>query len=573
MVKFLFGLFAGVALAILLAIGILLAAVRLGERPPQIAQNSVLVLNLDGDVVERPPLSIPLPFFEARTSLTTTDVWRVLRAAETDPRIKAVLLMPDGVGAGWGIMQEIREDLQRVRDSGKPVWAYLRAPSTREYYLAAAAGRVAMSPQDMLDLKGLRAEVMYFRGALDKLGIQVEIEHAGKYKDYGDMFTRTDMSPETREVLNSVLDDLYGQLISGIATGRKKTPEQVRAIIDEGPFLSREALSGGLVDALEYEGQMFSALEKQTGGPSLARINSRDYLRAIAADSPPATRNRVALVVGEGSIVRGQMTTLDGDTGIQAGEFVKLLEQVAGDSGIRAAIVRINSPGGDSFASDEIWQAMRALSRRKPVVISMSDEAASGGYYISMTGDPVVAYPGTYTGSVGVFFGKINLRGLYEKLGIRKELLTRGRFAAIDSDWEPLSEAARRKLQEGVDDNYRVFVEKVAEARKRKFEEVEPLAQGRVWLGTQARRNGLVDELGGLNRAVELIREKARIPRGEKIALTVYPPRRSLWERLMRRPSQSLAPPWLSAFLKRWPASDLMHGGFMRLAPYSIEVK
>jgi protease-4 len=573
MVKFLLGLFAGVALAILLAIVTLFAAVRMGGRPPQVAPNSVLVLDLDGDVVERPPLSIPLPFFAARTSLTTTDVWRMLRAAETDPRIKAVLLMPDGVGAGWGIMQEIREDLQRVRSSGKPVWAYLRAPSTREYYLAAAAGRVSMSPQDMLDLKGLRAEVTYFRGALDKLGVQVDIEHAGKYKDYGDMFTRTDMSPETREVLNSVLDDLYGQLLSAVAAGRKKTPEQVRAIVDEGPFLSREALSSGLVDALEYEGQMFSALEKQTGGGKLARISSRDYLRAIAADSAPATRNRVALVVGEGSIVRGEMASLDGDTGIQAAEFVKLLEQVAGDSGIRAAIVRINSPGGDSFASDEIWQAMRTLSRRKPVVISMSDEAASGGYYISMTGDTIVAYPGTYTGSVGVFYGKINLRGLYEKLGIRKELLTRGRFAAIDSDWEPLSEAARRKLREGVDDNYRVFVEKVAEARKRKFEEVEPLAQGRVWLGTQARQNGLVDELGGLNRAVELIREKARIPRGEKISLTVYPPQRSLWERLMLRSSQSLAPPWLSAFLKRWPASEMMRGGFMRLAPYSIEVK
>ena len=271
--------------------------------------------------------------------------------------------------------------------------------------------------------------------------------------------------------------------------------------------------------------------------------------------------------------MRGQAATLDGDTGIQAGEFVKLLEQVAGDGSIRAAIVRVNSPGGDSFASDEIWQAMRTLSRRKPVVISMSDEAASGGYYISMTGDTIVAYPGTYTGSVGVFYGKINLRGLYEKLGIRKELLTRGRFAAIDSDWEPLSEAARRKLQEGVDDNYRVFVEKVAEARKRKFDEVEPLAQGRVWLGAQAQRNGLVDELGGLNRAVALIREKARIPRGERVSLTVYPPRRSLWERLMLRSSQSLAPPWLSAFLKRWPASEMMQGGFMRLAPYSIQVK
>ena len=216
---------------------------------------------------------------------------------------------------------------------------------------------------------------------------------------------------------------------------------------------------------------------------------------------------------------------------------------------------------------------MNRLSARKPVVISMSDEAASGGYYISMTGDPVVAYPATFTGSIGVVYGKANLRGLYEKLGISKQLLTRGRFAAIDSDYTPLDEAARRKLRESIDDTYRAFVEKVAAARKRKFEEIEPLAQGRVWLGSQAKRNGLVDELGGLDRAVELIRQKARIPRGDEIALVVYPPQRSLLERLLGRSSGAPAPEWLRAFLKRWPIDLLSRGGYFRLMPYSLEVR
>ncbi len=236
-------------------------------------------------------------------------------------------------------------------------------------------------------------------------------------------------------------------------------------------------------------------------------------------------------------------------------------------------IVRVDSPGGESFASDEIWREMNRLSGRKPVVISMSDQAASGGYYIAMTGDPVIAYPATYTGSIGVVYGKANLRGLYGKLGISKQILTRGRFAAIDSDYAPLDEASRRKLREGVDDNYRVFVEKVAAARKREFGQIEPVAQGRVWLGSQAHRNGLVDELGGLDRAVELIRRKAGIAEGEETSLTVYPQPRSLLDLLMSRSLQAAGPEWLAAFLKRWPAGALSGGGFFRLAPYSLDVR
>jgi protease-4 len=216
---------------------------------------------------------------------------------------------------------------------------------------------------------------------------------------------------------------------------------------------------------------------------------------------------------------------------------------------------------------------MNLLSKKKPLVISMSDEAASGGYYISMTGDPVVAYPGTYTGSIGVFYGKVNLRGLYDKLGIKKQLLARGRYATIDSDYEPLSQAARRKLREGVDDNYRVFVEKVASARKRRFDQVEPLAQGRVWTGAQAKRNGLVDEIGGLDRAIELVRGKAGIARGESVALVVFPAKRSLLDRLLSRSSQASTPPWLQAILETWPVTAFARGGYLRMMPYSLEVK
>ena len=573
MVKFLIGILAGLLLAFLVAIIGAFALVRLGERPPTIGSRSVLVLDFEGDTPEIPPVSLSLPFFEEKTPLTVSEIWRVLRRAETDSRIRAVVLMPGSLGAGWAKLQELHSEIERLTKTGKPVVAYLRQPSSREYYLATAAGRIYMPPEDLLDLKGLRAELAFFRGTLDKLGVQVEITHAGKYKDFGDMFTRTSMTPETREVLNSVLDELYGDLIRTVAAGRKKTPEQTRALLDEGPFLARQALQNGLVDALLYEDQVFSGVAKQAGEESLTRVSPQAYLRELLASEPAGGRNRVALVVGEGSITRGSGTSFVQDAGIQSGQFVKLLRQVGQDRTIRGAVIRINSPGGDSFASDEIWREMNVLSKKKPLVVSMSDDAASGGYYIAMTGDPIVAYPSTFTGSIGVVFGKINLRGLYDKLGISKELMTRGRFADLDSDYEPLSEAGRQKVREGVDDNYRSFVEKVASARKRKFEEVEPLAQGRVWMGSQAKQRGLIDELGGLDRAFDLVREKAGIPRTERLSLVVYPPKRSLLDRLMSRSLESRNPEWLRSFLARWPVTVLRRGAFLRLMPYSIEVR
>jgi protease IV len=573
MVKFLIGILAGLLLAFLVAVIGVFALVRLGERPPVIGPRSVLVLDLEGDTPERAPVSLSLPFLEEKAPLTVSELWRVLRRAETDSRVKAVVLLPGSVSAGWAKLQEIHGDLARLAKTGKPVVAYLRQPSSRDYYLATAAGSIYMPPEDLLDLKGLRAELAFFRGTLDKIGVQVEITHAGKFKDYGDMFTRTSMTPETREVLTSVLDELYGNLIRTVAAGRKKTPEQTRALLDEGPFLARQALEKGLVDALLYEDQVFSALAEAAGGEGLTRVTPRAYLRELLASEAAGGRNRVALVVAEGSITRGAGSDFGQDTGIQSGEFTKLLRQVGQDKTIRGAVIRINSPGGESFASDEIWREMNLLSKKKPLVVSMSDDAASGGYYIAMTGDPIVAYPTTFTGSIGVVFGKINLRGLYDKLGISKELMARGKFADLDSDYAPLSEAGRQKVREGVDDNYRSFVEKVASARKRKFEEMEPLAQGRVWLGSQAKQRGLIDELGGLDRAFDLVREKAGIPRAEKLSLVIYPPKRSLVERLMSRSIESRSPEWLRSFLARWPVAVLRGGALLRLMPYSIEVR
>ncbi len=578
MTKFLIGVLTGIILAgLILVIGVF-ALASVGEKTPAIQAGSTLILRLEGEIPERSPMEFPIPFLEQRNPVTVKDVWDILRKAAADTRIKAVVVEPRGASVGWAKLQEIRQDLEQFKKSGKPLYAYLRSPDTRDYYLATAADRIYMPPEDQMDVKGMRAELMYFRRTLDKLGVEVQIEHAGKYKDFGDMFTRTSMTAETRQVLDSVLDDLYGRFVSAIATSRKKSPNDVKAILDEGPFIARQALENGLVDVLGYEDEMYDALKKRLGSGDIKKLSHRDYGHVNAVSLGLDGKHRIAFIVGEGGISRGEEggESFSNGDGIGSGGFGKILRRVAADNRIKGVLVRIDSPGGDAFASDEIWHEMNALSRKKPLVISMSDAAASGGYYMAMTGDTIVAYPGTFTGSIGVVYGKVNLRGLYEKLGISKDILTRGKFADIDSDYKPMTEPERRKLRDGIDNTYKVFVGKVAAARKRKFEEVEPLAQGRVWLGSQAKERGLVDELGGIDRAIEILKQKANIGRDEKVSLVPYPARRNILETLFS-PGRGVHDSRIAALLKAWgakawAAKALVGGGMLKVMPYRIEV-
>jgi protease IV len=578
MKKFLIGLATGVVLCGLIVVVLAFAAIRVGSRPPAVADGSTLVMKLEGEIPEKAPTEVPIPFFESQSPLTVADVWLTLRKAAADPRIRAVLFEPQNLDIGWARMQELHEELARFRRSGKPLVALLRTPGTREYYLATAADRIYMMPEDMLDLKGLRAEVMYFKGTLDKLGVQADVVHAGRYKDYGDMFTMTSMTPETREVLNDVLDQFYGDLSNTIADGRHKTPAQVRAIIDRGPFNGATALSEGLIDVSGFEDTVVGDLKKRLNQSELTELALRAYAKS-PAPSGVEGHARIALVVGEGEITRGEdETSWSGDeTGITSGGFTKLLRQVEDDSSIRGAIIRINSPGGDGIASDDILHAAQELGRKKPVVISMGDLAASGGYFIAQTGDPIVAYPNTLTGSIGVVFIKPNLHGLLDKIGVSVDTMQRGQFAGLYSTWTSPSPAEQDKLRAQVDEFYHAFVSRVSAGRKKPYDTIEPLAQGRVWMGAQAKGNGLVDELGGLDRAIELVKQKAQIGAQENITLVPYPPRRSLFEVLMNRQEESPAISGairtrLRAIFGDLPVDALFHGGFLKVMPFSVTV-
>ncbi len=575
MKNFLIGLVLGVLFCGLILLVLVFAAVRFAgsfaNRPVSVADGSTLVLDLEGDVPERLPAQIPIPLLQSQTALSLEQVWDMFHRAASDSRIRGVLFEPRGLDIGWGKMEEIHDDIVQFRKSGKPVITYLRGPTAREYYLAAATDKIFISPEDSLDLKGLAAESLFFKQTLDKLGVNAEVIHAGKYKDAGNMLTRTSMTPETREQLNAILDQYYGNLIATVSEGRKKQPDAVRALIDDGPFLAKDAVSDGLIDSLGYEDQAVGEMQSRLKQSELKRISANAYVRG--QNSVTAGGRRVALIVGQGMITAGTGNETADDEGFTGTGFIKLLKQVENDSSIQGVIMRIDSPGGDAVASDDILHEARNLSKKKPLVISMGDEAASGGYYVASTGDPIIAYPNTLTGSIGVIFAKFTLHGLFDKVGVDAQLLTRGRYADIDSEYQPLSSAARQKLTGQIDAFYQAFVSNVADGRKKRYDQIEALAQGRVWTGAAAKGNGLVDQLGGLDRAVEVLKQQAHMSTSERVTLVPYPGRRSIFELLFSRADPTAEVQMrLEKILGKLPLEALSERGFLKIMPYSITV-
>lgn len=577
MKKFLLGILAGLIIAGVTGVVLLFSAVRFSKREPEAPKMAWLSLRLEGDIPEAPPMAAPFPGLEDRTPLSVAEVWSALRRAARDPNIKGVMLKPRGLAAGWAKLDEIRQGVEAVRKAGKPVYAWLATPGMREYYVASAADRIFLSPEDLVDMKGMRLEATYFKGALDKLGVEVEVEHVGKYKDAGDVFSRTSMTPETREALNSILDDLYPRLCDAMGRGRKMKPEQVRALLDGGPFLAPQAQAKGLVDELIYERAADDRLAAKARVDPSNSITARSYIQT--SGGRPAKARDIAYLVAQGDILRGSAADIFGvDRSINPHGITRQLDLIAADPGIRGVILRVDSPGGDAIASDEILDELKKFSKKKPLVISMSDVAASGGYYIAMTGDPVIAYPSTLTGSIGVIYGKVNLKGLYDKLGVSKEILKRGRFSDIDSDYQKLSPEGRAKLRESLQFIYDGFLQRVAVGRKKTPEEIDPLAQGRVWLGSQAKERNLVDELGGLDRALEILRRQASLRDDEPVRLVMFPARKSLWEQLFSRASADTSAGGdseASMLLRQLPVglAPWLTGGVLRVMPYRLEFR
>lgn len=519
----------------LIGIAIIVSALR-GNRP-SIRDNSVLVLKVSGPLPDYVP-DDPIRRIFGGQSQSLSSLLAQFRKAKVDKRITAVLLEIDMPDSGWAKAEEIRSTIADFRTSGKPVYAYMETGLNKDYYIASACDKIYLPPPGELFTIGLAADVMFFRGSLDKLGIYPEIYQIGKYKTIGDMFTQKDMSEAHREFMNLLLDDLYGRFVEGLAKSRNKTPEEIKGLIDNAPYSAEQAKDAGLIDGVAYREELEKELKKRLGykdDDELHIARAGDY-RQISQESLGLNKGeKIAIVFAAGDIVSGRSEFGgDGQQTIGSDSLVKTLQEVRDDKTIKAIVLRIDSPGGSGLASDIIWNTLESVKAKKPLVVSMSDVAASGGYYIACNANKIVAEPSTITGSIGVVAGKPVVKGLYDWLGITNEYIMRGQNSGMFRETEKFSDSERKKFEELINDAYyKQFLPKVAKGRGKSNEEIDQVGQGRVWTGQQGKERGLVDEFGGLDKAIEIAKQLANIPADKSVQRVVLPKPPGFFEELM----------------------------------------
>ncbi len=533
-----------IALAAAVSAAAVAALVLVLGAPPAIPRDATLVIRLDRPLAEVEPRGL-LPVLDARP--TVRAVVDVLARAARDPRIAGVVLVPAAPQDLWAKTQEVREAVLDFRRSGKPIVAWLEYGGQQEYYLASACQQVFLAPTSPLDLAGLATYEVFVRGLLDKLGIQPDLLHAGEYKTAANTFTETTFTPAHREMVESINRDLYEQFLSGIAEGRGKTVGEVRALVDRGPWLPEAAVAAGLVDALAYADDVPARAGLRADAAH--RVRFEDYRRAVGGGQRGP---RVALVHLDGALATGRSVPGAAVTGAET--VAGYLRRARDDRSIRAIVLRIDSPGGSAVAADLLWREVQLARAVKPVIASMSDVAASGGYYVAMPADAIVADPGTLTGSIGVVAGKFAVGDALARLGIRVEAVADGRYALLASPTRPFTAEERAKMTALVEATYAAFVRKAAEGRRLSVQQVEAVARGRVWTGRQARAVGLVDELGGLARALALAKRRAGLDPDAPVTLVVFPPRRSMLEVILNPFGDVLE---ASGFADAWVARGL----------------
>lgn len=527
------GIVVGLVLVALIGLAIIVSAFRGNE--PTVADNSVLTLRVSGTLPDFVPRD-PLRKYFGGTDQSLTNLVEQFKKAKVDNRIKIILLDIDMSSIGWGKAEEIRDAIADFRSSGKPVYAYMEFGMNKEYYIASACDKIYLPPPGELFINGLAADVMFFRGSLDKLGIYPDIYQIGKYKSAGDTFTRKDMSDAHREFMNELLDDLFNRYVEGIAKARGKTAEQVRAIIDDAPYDSQKAKDAGLIDGVAYRDEVEKELKTKLGykdADQLRIVRGSDYSEIEPESLGLDKGENIAVIYATGDINSGASeNSPSGSQSIGSDTLSRAINQAREDKSIKAIVIRVDSPGGSGLASDIIWHAVAAAKEKKPVVISMGDVAASGGYYISASANKIIAQPSTITGSIGVVAGKPVMRGFYDWLGFSNEYILRGKNAGMFRETEKFSDDERAKFEAWIKNTYyNDFVPKVAKGRNKDVAFVDSVGQGRVWTGSQGKDRGLVDEFGGLDRAVEVAKDLAKIPKEKGVHRVILPfPRTFLQE-------------------------------------------
>ncbi len=516
-----------VALVLVALLGFALLLAAFGQRAPTIRDNSVLVLRIAGPLPDYVP-DDPLRKFFGGPDESLTNLVLQFRKAKGDKRIRAIILDINMSGAGWAKAEEIRDAITDFHSSGKQVYAYMELGMNKEYYIASACDRIYLAPPGELFINGLAANVMFFRVSLDKLGVYPDMYQIGKYKSVGDTFTRKEMSEAHREFINSLLDDLFNRYVDAIARARGKTPEEVRAIVDNSPYSALKAKEVGLIDSAAYRDELDKEIKAGLGykdSDELRLVKGSEY-REVTPESLGLDKGeRIAVIYATGDIGSGKSeNSPTGDQSIGSDTVAKALKDARDDKTIKAIVLRVDSPGGSGLASDIIWHAVEAAKQKKPVVVSMGDVAASGGYYISASANKIIAHPSTITGSIGVVGGKPVMRGFYDWIGISNEYVLRGKNAGMFRETEKFTPDERAKFEEWIKTTYyNDFVPKVAKGRGKDPGYIDSVGQGRVWTGSQGKEKGLVDEFGGLDRTIAIAKQLANIPVDKEVRRVILP--------------------------------------------------
>ena len=545
MKKLLFMILVLIGLAVLIAVSTVYFG---GHRPPQLAQDVVLRLRLAESLVDYAPAP-RIPFLTQRGATSLIDVYQGLRAARRDERVLGLVVDIQHASFSLAQAEELRRQILAVAAAGKHVECYLETAGegsngTLAYYVATACQTISLAPAGELNIVGLFLDSTFLRGALDKLKIEPEFEHVGAYKSAAESYTEYQHSSSAREALSSLLDDLYGRLVADIAVDRELSDSRIRQLIDGAPYAAQQALELELVDRLAYRDQFEQSLNDSLG-EDWQWLELEEY----AAQHRLGGQSKVAIAFAQGTIVRGRggIDPWTSDRYVGADGFGQVVEELIDDDSIAAVVLRVDSPGGSALASDLILRQVERLAEVKPVVVSMSGLAASGGYYISSKAQFIVAESTTLTGSIGVIAGRL-VTGRFQRelLGLSHDTLKRGANADYFSSVEPFNPTQHERFREMMTGVYDTFIDHVATGRGMDREAVDAVAQGRVWSGQSALEHGLVDQLGGFDTALAAVADSLAID-VEDLELVLYPRPPTLWDYLSGEAASGLLMAWLES--------------------------
>lgn len=538
--KYLLATIVGVLLSFLLVflimMGIAGSMVSSADKAVEVKDNSILYMDLKSEIVDRassnPFETLDLATFEPQKNLGLNEILKAIAKAKDDPRIKGILLEFDVVNAGAATTGEIREALREFKESGKFVVSYSDTYSQKAYYLASVADSIYLNPEGMVEWLGLRSEIMFYKKALEKLDVEPQIIRHGKFKSAVEPFMSERMSPENREQTLTYLSSIWGSWVDEISKSRNIAVAELNRLADNMEvYDGKSCMKSKLVDSLIYKDQLLEKLKAFTGIPENRNLNTvtlEKYFKVPPVQKTAFSKNKIAVIYAQGEIGMGDGS----NTAIGSEGLSKAIRQARRDSTIKAIVFRINSPGGSALASEVIWREVELAGQAKPLVVSMGDVAASGGYYIASPATTILASPTTITGSIGVFGLFFNLqKTLDKKLGINVDVVKTNAHSDFFSMFRPMTAEEKAVGQRFVEQTYQTFIGHVSQGRGIPVERVDEIGQGRVWSGANAKEIKLVDDFGGLTAAIKLAAEKANL---DIYRLVELPKQKSPFEELLK---------------------------------------